>query len=89
MQKDSLYIDKYDIINHKYYSVLPTFDLQACSVLQILRYVEKALNKEENISADIAALFHGDLNPVAPKAQKKVAVPEGLVATLAANCVNY
>ena len=56
-------------------------------MLQILRYVEKALNKEENISADIAALFHGDLNPVAPKAQKKVAVPEGLVATLAANYV--
>ena len=31
-----------------------------------------------NIDPEIAQLFEGDLNPVAPKAQKKVPVPEGL-----------
>ena len=48
-------------------------------MLQILRYVEKALKRKEKIAADVAILFQGDLNPVAPKAQKKVAVPEGFI----------
>ena len=30
-----------------------------------------------SVGDELAALFVGDLNPVAPKAQKKVPVPEG------------
>lgn len=30
-----------------------------------------------SVGDELAALFAGDLNPVAPKAQKKVPVPEG------------
>ena len=30
------------------------------------------------MAAELANMFHGDLNPVAPKAQKKVQIPEGL-----------
>ena len=29
------------------------------------------------VAEELVALFAGDLNPVAPKAQKKVPVPEG------------
>ena len=31
------------------------------------------------VAEELVALFAGDLNPVAPKAQKKVPVPEGWV----------
>lgn len=30
------------------------------------------------VAEEVSALFAGELNPVAPKAQKKVPVPEGL-----------
>jgi AP-3 complex subunit delta-1 len=33
---------------------------------------------DETVAADLLALFGGELNPVAPKAQKKVPLPEGL-----------
>jgi len=29
------------------------------------------------VAEELVALFAGDLNPVAPKAQKKVPIPEG------------
>ena len=32
------------------------------------------------VAEELDALFAGDLNPVAPKAQKKVPVPEGWVS---------
>jgi len=52
---------------------------RASSALQLLRYLQKQLNKGEfGLAAEMAALFVGELNPVAPKAQKKVQVPEGL-----------
>lgn len=31
----------------------------------------------DGIVQELVQLFHGELNPVAPKAQKKVPVPEG------------
>ncbi|XP_050292798.1 AP-3 complex subunit delta [Anthonomus grandis grandis] len=34
--------------------------------------------EEESVASEILNLFSGELNPVAPKAQKKVPVPEGL-----------
>ena len=63
---------------------------RACNMLQILKYVHKVLekcklNEDEDaehevarIDLEVAALFDGELNPVASKAQKKVPVPEGL-----------
>ncbi len=33
---------------------------------------------DAHLAADLVQLFAGDLNPVAPKAQRKVPVPEGL-----------
>ncbi|KAJ8967025.1 hypothetical protein NQ314_003142 [Rhamnusium bicolor] len=36
------------------------------------------VNPKETIAAELLTLFSGELNPVAPKAQKKVPVPEGL-----------
>jgi hypothetical protein len=43
--------------------------------------VQKQLAKGQaaGLGAEIVSLFDGELNPVAPKAQKKVQVPEGYV----------
>ncbi|XP_069693426.1 AP-3 complex subunit delta-1-like [Periplaneta americana] len=52
---------------------------RASSALQLVRYLQKQVNKGElGLANEMAALFIGELNPVAPKAQKKVQVPEGL-----------
>merc|ERR1711953_1365670 len=46
---------------------------------QFLKYVNKHLEKNDDLkAADFEVFFAGELNPVAPKAQKKVPVPEGL-----------
>jgi AP-3 complex subunit delta-1 len=51
---------------------------RASSALQLVRCLQKQVNKGElGLAAEMAALFAGELNPVAPKAQKKVQVPEG------------
>lgn len=34
---------------------------------------------DNRIAPDLLALFNGEMNPVAPKAQRKVPIPEGLV----------
>jgi AP-3 complex subunit delta-1 len=59
---------------------------RACAQLQILKYVQKIFDKqseneelcEARLDLELKNLFEGELNPVAPKAQKKVPVPEGL-----------
>lgn len=51
---------------------------RACCILQLTKYIVKLITKGDKISSDVALLFSGELNPVAPKAQKKVPVPEGL-----------
>jgi AP-3 complex subunit delta-1 len=56
---------------------------RACTMLQILKYVQKMLDSENSpttvrIDLELASLFEGELNPVAPKAQRKVPIPEGL-----------
>ena len=51
---------------------------KACSAVQLLKYIQKVQDKGVSVSEEVSALFAGDLNPVAPKAQKKVPVPEGL-----------
>lgn len=42
-----------------------------------MKYIHKLQIKEVPVAEEVIALFAGELNPVAPKAQKKVPVPEG------------
>ncbi|XP_014674956.1 PREDICTED: LOW QUALITY PROTEIN: AP-3 complex subunit delta-1-like [Priapulus caudatus] len=51
---------------------------RACSAVQLLKYVLKLVEKEVAVADEVQALFTGELNPVAPKAQRKVPVPDGL-----------
>ncbi|XP_073973896.1 adaptor-related protein complex 3, delta 1 subunit-like garnet [Rhodnius prolixus] len=52
---------------------------RACSALELVKLVKHSLEKGElEIIDSVAALFAGEMNPVAPKAQKKVQVPQGL-----------
>ncbi|XP_062504625.1 AP-3 complex subunit delta-1-like isoform X2 [Corticium candelabrum] len=51
---------------------------RASCAIQLLKYLNKLQEKDVNGVAELAALFVGELNPVAPKAQRKVPVPEGL-----------
>lgn len=51
---------------------------RACSALELVKLVKHSLEKGElEIIDSVAALFAGEMNPVAPKAQKKVQVPQG------------
>ncbi|XP_065844476.1 AP-3 complex subunit delta-1-like [Oscarella lobularis] len=58
----------------------PDLEVQerASCVLQILKYMPKMKEKGAEVAEELAELFEGELNPVAPKAQKKVPLPEGL-----------
>ncbi|KAJ8278897.1 hypothetical protein COCON_G00059630 [Conger conger] len=51
---------------------------RASCILQLVKYVQKLQQKEVEVAEEVTALFAGELNPVAPKAQKKVPIPEGL-----------
>ncbi|XP_023228760.1 AP-3 complex subunit delta-1-like, partial [Centruroides sculpturatus] len=51
---------------------------RACGVLNLVKQLVKLQSKGEKIGDEIKALFVGELNPVAQKAQKKVPLPEGL-----------
>uniref|UniRef100_A0A673A153 AP-3 complex subunit delta domain-containing protein n=1 Tax=Sphaeramia orbicularis TaxID=375764 RepID=A0A673A153_9TELE len=51
---------------------------RASCILQLVKYIQKLQQKDVEIAEEVNALFAGELNPVAPKAQKKVPVPEGL-----------
>nr|CAD7395222.1 unnamed protein product [Timema cristinae] len=51
---------------------------RASSALQLVRFLQKQSNKGDlGLAQEMAVLFVGELNPVAPKAQRKVQVPEG------------
>lgn len=54
--------------------------LQASCILQLVKYIQKLQQKDVEVAEEVSALFAGELNPVAPKAQKKVPVPEGYVS---------
>ena len=49
----------------------------AVHVLKVITKLQEA--GEADVVNELMQLFHGELNPVAPKAQRKVPVPEGLV----------
>ncbi|XP_029771729.1 AP-3 complex subunit delta-1 isoform X2 [Suricata suricatta] len=51
---------------------------RASCVLQLAKHIQKLQAKGVPVAEEVSALFAGELNPVAPKAQKKVPVPEGL-----------
>ncbi|XP_012921300.1 AP-3 complex subunit delta-1 isoform X1 [Heterocephalus glaber] len=51
---------------------------RASCILQLVKHVQKLQGKGVPVAEEVSALFAGELNPVAPKAQKKVPVPEGL-----------
>lgn len=54
---------------------------RASSALQLVQYLLTQIKAGEDIAslaADVKLLFSGELNPVAPKAQRKVQIPEGL-----------
>lgn len=42
----------------------------------------KLQGRGEKLAAEVKSLFAGELNPVAPKAQKKVPIPEGSASFL-------
>uniref|UniRef100_A0A4W6G407 AP-3 complex subunit delta-1 n=1 Tax=Lates calcarifer TaxID=8187 RepID=A0A4W6G407_LATCA len=50
---------------------------RASCILQLVKYIQKLQQKDVEVAEEVIALFAGELNPVAPKAQKKVPVPEG------------
>lgn len=73
-----------DSVGSKLEQFVSSADLEvqerASSAVHLVRYVHKQVSKNETgISEEVAALFTGELNPVAPKAQKKVQLPEGYV----------
>uniref|UniRef100_A0A0B7A1L1 AP-3 complex subunit delta n=1 Tax=Arion vulgaris TaxID=1028688 RepID=A0A0B7A1L1_9EUPU len=51
---------------------------RACSILQIVKFIVKLEEKGAVVADEVENLYAGELNPVAPKAQRKVPVPEGL-----------
>ncbi|VFV38232.1 ap-3 complex subunit delta-1 isoform 1 [Lynx pardinus] len=59
-------------------TVTPLWSPQASCVLQLVKHIQKLQAKDVPVAEEVSALFAGELNPVAPKAQKKVPVPEGL-----------
>jgi AP-3 complex subunit delta-1 len=42
-----------------------------------MKYVIKLQEKGNNVAEEVSAMFAGELNPVATKAQRKVPVPDG------------
>merc|ERR1712096_341854 len=51
---------------------------RASSFVNLLKQLSKLMMGDTNISDLFSSMFRGELNPVAPKAQKRVPVPEGL-----------
>lgn len=57
--------------------IVPPWPPQASCILQLVKHIQKLQAKDVPVAEEVSALFAGELNPVAPKAQKKVPVPEG------------
>ena len=80
--KPSLVLQLAKTVEEKMTQLASSSDLEvqerASVLLSFIKYVSKHLEKGENLSEELAVFFDGELNPVAPKAQKKVPVPDGL-----------
>lgn len=55
-------------------------------MLALVKYVIKIREKGVSIGDELTALYAGELNPVAAKAQRKVPVPEGLASCFYSPC---
>ncbi|XP_026682718.1 AP-3 complex subunit delta-1 [Diaphorina citri] len=74
-----------DLLINKLPDLVSSSDLEvqerASSTLALVKIVQEDLAQNRaspaDLARDIGALFCGELNPVAPKAQKKVPLPEG------------
>ena len=72
----------------------PDMEVQerACVALQILKYLEKYMEKEgadAEVVKDFSLLFSEDLNPVAPRAQRKVGVVNATCREWGSFCGNW
>ncbi|KAL0485648.1 AP-3 complex subunit delta-1 [Acrasis kona] len=71
-----------DLIRNGLDSFLKTSDVEvqerAATCLKLLDIHQELLQEGNDIGPQIASLFEEELNPVAPRAQSKVPIPEGL-----------
>ncbi|KAH9491695.1 AP-3 complex subunit delta-1 [Bulinus truncatus] len=81
-EDDNLKKEVHALLQEKLPVFIQSGDLEvqerACSILQIVKYIVKLEEKGAAVADEVESLYAGELNPVAPKAQKKVPVPEGL-----------
>eukprot|EP01147_Barroeca_monosierra_P010115 gene10115-2281_t len=58
----------------------PHLEVQERAVysLQVIQFIESDLAKGHSPHVELALMYSGDLNPVAPRAQKKVPLPENI-----------
>lgn len=83
LENDEHWKEICSLIIEKLPQLIASADLEvqerASSALHLVKFVEKQLMAGEfEVAQELSALFSGELNPVAPKAQRKVQVPEGL-----------
>jgi len=52
---------------------------QSCNFLALLKYASTKHAERIKIGASLARCFEDELNPVAPKAQRRVPLPEGYI----------
>ena len=52
---------------------------RACTLRQMIVHCERLHGDKEHLGDCLTALYDGELNPVAPKAQRKVPIPPGWV----------
>ncbi|XP_076060659.1 adaptor-related protein complex 3, delta 1 subunit-like garnet isoform X2 [Oratosquilla oratoria] len=85
-EEDSEMMEEVECVTNLLLERLPVFasscDLEvqerASCMLQLVTFVHKCHKCQDRVGSDLALLVSGELNPVAPKAQKKVPIPDGL-----------
>ncbi|TMS34312.1 hypothetical protein L596_001937 [Steinernema carpocapsae] len=78
--------DSVESLDNLMLSKLPEFEFadhleaqeRACTLVAMIRLIERGHVNRERYGEIVGSLFEGELNPVAPKAQRKVPVPTGL-----------
>jgi len=78
--------DAIDSLDNLILSKLPEFQYsdhleaqeRACNFVQLIKFTETKHSGREKIGEQLSQLFVGELNPIAPKAQRKVPIPDGL-----------
>ncbi|KAJ5070620.1 ap-3 complex subunit delta-1 [Anaeramoeba ignava] len=51
---------------------------RACGCLAVIKLIQKIRKEEADIASEFKKIFTEELNPVAPRAQRKVPIPQGL-----------